>query len=228
MLNTNTIFFDLDHTLWDYDVNAHQTLTEIYEKFGLNSGYETISDFVSHFLVINEELWDLYNHGKVSREYIRKERFKKILIEAHQDLSKCEPMSDYFMEECPKKPALIPGTIDLLEYLSGKYRMAIITNGFTDTQGIKLTSGGISHYFDEVITSETAQARKPSSDIFHFALEKMKVEEEVALMIGDNLKTDIAGANNAGWQSIWFTQEESSPPKNCRKVNALSEIKDLL
>ncbi len=223
------VFFDLDHTLWDYEANAYETLNEIFQIFDLSRGYPNADEFISAFRSFNHFLWDRYNKGEIDRKTIRSTRFTKILNDAGiVDSALGEEISDYFIDICPSKNNLIEGALDLLEYLSAEYRMAIITNGFTDTQQKKLNHGKIDHYFEEVVTSESSSARKPASEIFDFAMRKMEASTTRSIMVGDNISTDIAGAKNVGMKSIWYTDAREPAPDDCTKVHSLTEIQSLL
>ncbi len=229
MKGLEVIFFDLDHTLWDYDRNASETLQEIFQQFDLRPWFQEPAIFIDRFRCLNEELWMRYNHGKIGREEIRNQRFETLLAnEGLANAALAKQISDYFIHKCPTKAHLIDGAMDVLSSLKEKFRLAVITNGFTDTQTIKLASSGLNDFFEITVTSETANARKPDEAIFRFALEKMRASDEVSMMVGDNLTTDILGAQNAGMRSIWLTNSKSMAPKPDFKVKSLREIPILL
>lgn len=225
----NTIFFDLDHTLWDYDTNARETLYELYEDYQLNRGFGSAEDFFQSYLIHNAKLWNLYNHGKINRDDIRERRFFQVISDAGlEDKKLAEQMSDQFMEVCPQKTAVLPGTYEILEHLQPKFRLGIITNGFSDTQAIKLDKTSLIGFFELVVTSESAKARKPSAEIFHAALSETDSKTEEVVMIGDNRATDIGGALAVGWKTIWYTHEAEPAPDNCWKVQHLQEIAQVM
>ena len=217
------IFFDLDHTLWDYESNSRETLEEMYTQFELGKYFSGFEAFVRAFHFANDKLWHKYNNGHVDKEHIRVNRFQNIMKgrgEISEELP--EILSEYFMSHCSRKSGLMDGTFEVLEYLSKKYALSVITNGFTDSQNLKIESAGIDKFFRHVVTSETANSRKPSKDIFDFALNISEEKEDEVLMIGDNFKTDIKGALNAGWDSIWYN------PQSRRDFRFKSQIVDLL
>ncbi len=228
MKEVKHVFFDLDHTLWDYEKNARLTLTEMFDKYQLGFFFRSIDSFVNAFHHANGQLWSQYNRGEVDKQYIRKYRFKNILQKRADDDSLYEELSNYFIEHCSRQTHLIPGTMDTLDYLSEKYELSIITNGFNDSQKVKLEESGIDAYFRYVITSESVGYKKPSPEIFDFALELSGHLSHEVVMIGDNLSTDIAGAKSAGWKNIWLnlTSNKSSDPDN--EIASLSELKSIL
>ncbi len=224
------LFFDLDHTLWDYDKNAAITLQEIFEEHKLGSHFSSLEAFVNAFHHANDKLWHDYNHGRVDKEHIRKNRFKMVLKgrKVDDEVARSEQMSSYFLHQCASKGHLIDHTIDLLEYLAPKYEMSIITNGFDETQWIKLKTSGISDYFVHVITSESAGHRKPAVEIFDHALELSGTAPHEVLMIGDNPATDIAGAHAAGWKAVWYNPSEPNKVSQAEQIRHLSELRSIL
>ncbi|MDH4058676.1 MAG: YjjG family noncanonical pyrimidine nucleotidase [Cyclobacteriaceae bacterium] len=226
-----TIFFDLDHTLWDYETNSRETLMEIFAEhklldFGI-SGFEA---FLQQFKIVNQKLWHLYDHGKITSEIIRNQRFVQILEKFNvSDEPLSQKLSEYYLNVSPKKGNLMPCAVDTLKYLSKNYSLSVITNGFDDVQRTKLQAANITSYFDHIVTSETAGHKKPAREIFHFALEANNISANQAVMIGDNLSTDIAGAKNASIDSIFFNPEKIEHKVEVNhEINQLDELCALL
>ena len=218
------IFFDLDHTLWDYETNSAETLKELFQQHHLDNKGIDIYDFLKTFVEINTYLWDQYDTGKIHRDVLRFERFHKIFLALGvDDYDLSLTFSNDYVSESPKKGALIANAIEVLDHLTPKYPMIIITNGFEEIQSTKLASSGINHYFKSVVTSARAGYKKPSKEIFEFALAENEVHASDAIMIGDNLLTDIAGARNASIDTVFFNPNRISHQE---KVNY--EIQDLL
>lgn len=113
------IFFDLDHTLWDYDRNVSESLSELYEIYKLKElGIPTYETFFSSFHHVNFQLWDLYNVGKIDKYNLRIERFKRIFSHAgaHED-SVPIPFEEDFMHRTSSKPHVFPYSKEILTYL---------------------------------------------------------------------------------------------------------------
>jgi putative hydrolase of the HAD superfamily len=199
------ILFDLDHTLWDYEMNSRESLSEMYIEFGLDRKQVIEESFLQTFYVINNELWEKYDRGLLHRDVIRNERFHKILLELGiDDYEMSLQLSNKYISVSPKKKNLVEGCKEILNYLHLKYSMLIVTNGFDEIQSTKLSSSGIDHYFKSVVTSARAGHKKPAKEIFEFALSEAGVSSTEAIMIGDNLLTDIAGATNASIDTVFF------------------------
>ncbi len=208
-MNYKCIFFDLDHTLWDYETNSQEALFELFHHFGLKErGVTNFEKFCAQFKIVNLRLWDLYDSGIITSDVIRNERFKKILepFGAYEKRF-AERLSNEYLKICPQKGNVMPNAIKTLEYLSQKYNLTIITNGFEDTQYTKLTSSKLDHFFDHVITSQKAGCKKPAKEIFEFALSLNAIQAHEAIMVGDNLIADVGGARNASIDPVFFNPE---------------------
>lgn len=198
------IFFDLDHTLWDYDRSAQETLIEIFDQFELSKTGTSTKKFIDTFYKVNDALWHKYNIGEIDRQYIKEERFKDILSQVGANDNLSRDASDYFLTHCSTKPYLMPDAITSLNYLGERYELHIITNGFLDAQGRKLNSSGIAKFFKVVVTSECANSRKPSPEIFEYSLQQANANKSESIMIGDNPTTDIRGAKEYGIGTIFY------------------------
>jgi putative hydrolase of the HAD superfamily len=225
------IFFDLDHTLWDYETNAKETLYDLHNHFDLvDYGIGDAERFSNTFKVVNEKLWDLYDREIINSDYIRRERFIQILKEfGTVDDKLALSLSYEYLERCPKRSNLMPYAIETLEYLSERYNLTVITNGFEETQNTKITSSNLHHYFDHVITSQKAKAKKPAREIFEFALQSNAIGSHQAMMVGDNLVTDIGGARNASIDVTFFNPFSIQHTEQVQhEISSLQELCSLL
>ncbi|MBM3439457.1 MAG: noncanonical pyrimidine nucleotidase, YjjG family [Bacteroidetes bacterium] len=208
------LFFDLDHTLWDFDANAMETLADVYHDLALRDrGVDDFDRFCKQYLHHNAILWDRYHNGFLSSEELKWKRMWRTLLDfkiGEEALAK--KMSDYFLEVLPTKPHLFPHTHEILSHLKEKnYTLHLITNGFEKTQWRKLNQSNLGQYFGEVITSEASNSVKPNKAIFDFALQVTGAALEESIMIGDNLDADIKGAINAGMDSIFVNHLKVTP-----------------
>jgi YjjG family noncanonical pyrimidine nucleotidase len=219
------IFFDLDHTLWDYERNCKATIIEIYEKYALEKrNIQSAELLYEQFLKTNYYLWDLYDSHQITSDELRHRRFREIFTYfGNDDHSICDKLNQVYLEINPKKPYLIDGALDILNYLAPKYTLHIITNGFEDFQNEKMNASGISLFFTTKITSEKAKARKPETRMFEYALNITEATVNECIMIGDNYETDIKGAKNIGMDYFYYNPEN----KKCENKGK-SEIKHLL
>lgn len=226
------LFFDLDHTLWDFNANAEESLREIYRFFNLESkAISTFHEFYSIYINHNATLWSRFEKGYISVEELKWKRMWRTLLDfqiADERLSK--DMSEYFLEILPQKKRVFEYTYEILEYLTAKkYSLHLITNGFEKTQKIKLESAGLTKYFKNVVTSEISNSVKPKKEIFEYAIAKAKCRMEESIMIGDNLNADILGAKNAGMDSVFVNHinaETNETPTYT--VHHLKELESIL
>jgi len=200
------LFFDLDHTLWDFNANAKATLTDLYAFFELDKTIAVpFDDFYVKYLYHNEILWDKYHNGLITADDLKWKRMYRTLLDfkiGNEELSK--QLSGKFLELLPTKKILFPHTTELLEYLlAKKYVLHLITNGFEKTQWSKINNSGLAKYFTHMITSEASNSLKPKKEIFEYAMNKAGATLKESIMLGDNLDADIQGAINAGMDSVF-------------------------
>ena len=224
------IFFDLDHTLWDFERNSAETLSELFEQHDLLRLGLQQQDFIQVYSDTNFELWNLYNRGLMSQEELRSTRFPIVFERLGLPRTLVPPsMGKEYLQRCPQKPYLIPHTLEVLEYLSQHYQLHIITNGFPETQQVKLQASKINDYFAHVITSAEAQCKKPEPYIFDFLVQKLGTKPTECLMIGDNLETDVQGAHNAGIDAVYFNPQNAPHRSKMRyEITCLSRLKEIL
>jgi putative hydrolase of the HAD superfamily len=226
------IFFDLDHTLWDFEANAKRTLESIYHQHELAAkGIATFEEFHTTYSVHNERLWERFRNGYIKREELRWKRMWLTLLDFKiTDELLTHAISDRFLEILPTQKTLFPGALEILEYLTAKkYPLHLITNGFEVTQHLKLRHAGIDKFFTLVITSEMAKSLKPHREIFDYALQKAGCLPAEALMIGDTLEVDIAGAQNAGIDQVYFNPAKpANGLQPTYTIQCLHELKHIL
>ncbi|MBO9617922.1 MAG: YjjG family noncanonical pyrimidine nucleotidase [Niabella sp.] len=201
------LFFDLDHTLWDFDTNAKQTLQDLYENLNLEKrGVDDFEQFYRNYLGHNEKLWARYRNGFIKQAELRVKRMQLSLLDFKiGDDALARQMSQRFLELLPTRNALFPYAAEILEYLTGRnYQLHLITNGFEEIQHHKINNSRINHYFDKVITSEGSNSLKPNKAIFDFALQATNATKEESIMLGDDLEADIIGAANAGLDQVYI------------------------
>lgn len=208
------LFFDLDHTLWDFDANSRLTLHELYHSFELaQKGVDNFELFHKTYLVNNDKLWARYRNGLIKVDELRWKRMWLTLIEFKiGDESLARSMGDQFLNLLPYRKTLFPYTIEILQFLTDKnYRLHLITNGFEVTQHHKLKNAGLDKFFIEVITSEGSNSLKPHKEIFEYAFRKTKSQYHECIMIGDSMEADIQGAINAGIDQIYVNHLNIEP-----------------
>jgi putative hydrolase of the HAD superfamily len=225
------LFFDLDHTLWDFDANARATLEQLHLDLRLiDRGIHNFDQFYKNYLQHNEILWARYRSGQIRQDELRLKRMVLALLDFKvADDALAREMNDLFLNLLPTRTLLFPGTIELLDYLKNKgYQLHIITNGFEETQHSKLQHSRLAPYFKHVITSEISNSLKPYREIFEFALEKTGAEVEESIMIGDSLEVDVTGAMGVGMDQVHVNfadlPQDIKPTYTVKTLGELQEI----
>lgn len=230
------IFFDLDHTLWDFEANSRLTLHQLHEELDLATrGIDDFDRFHRQYLEHNEKLWDRYRKGFLKQEELRVKRMRLSLLDFKVvDETLAQTMSVRFLELLPTRKQLFPNTHDVLQYLQEKnYQLHIITNGFEEVQHKKMEAAQLTSFFSQVITSEKANALKPHRAIFEHALDVSGATAEESIMIGDSLEVDIKGAWDMGIDQVHVNHLDKNqypiegsvyPTHTIFELNELKEI----
>jgi len=225
------LFFDLDHTLWDFDANSRLTLQEMYHALRLQEkGVGDFDLFHQQYLVHNEKLWERYRSGFIKVDELRWKRMWLTLLDFKiGDQVLAREMGVLFLDSLPTRTLLFPYTREILTYLTGKgYHLHLITNGFEKTQHQKLQYSGIASYFREVITSEGSNSLKPHKEIFEYAFYKTGAKKEESIMFGDSLEVDIQGAMNAGIDQVYVNHLQTEPTiRPTYMVHSLKELEGI-
>lgn len=220
-----TIFVDLDDTIWDFTANSKVALKAVYERYQLDNqcSYDV---FIKEYLLINEQLWSLYHHGKIEKDFLKRERFRASFERCGIICESPERFDYDYLETIVTLKNVVAGAPKLLQHLKKRGSVNVLSNGFANLQFRKLQSAGLDRYIDLMVLSDDIGVTKPDKRLFDYALEKAKANAETTLMIGDNYDADILGAYNAGWKTIFFNRRGENIGNNVADlvVQSLEEI----
>lgn len=222
------VFFDLDHTLWDFEKNSDLTFQKVFDKQQVQVN---LQDFLTVYKPLNREFWKLYREEKISKEALKYQRLKKTFDAISYSISDdlIDVIAIEYIEFLPHFNHLFDHTFDVLDYLKPKYQLHIITNGFEEIQTKKMQSSNIHHYFDKIITSESVGVKKPNPKVFEHALAIANATKDNSIMIGDSVEADIEGALQVGMEAIHCNFEgEEIVATNFKSITSLLEIKQYL
>jgi putative hydrolase of the HAD superfamily len=226
-LTPKHIFFDLDHTLWDFEKNSAATFELLFDKFNISLD---LNEFLKIYVPTNLKYWKFYRQGKIAKEELRYRRLGDVFNYCDYKVSDrfIQEMADGYIKYLSSFTHVFDYTKELLNYLVLKYPLHILTNGFAEIQSKKLKGAGLDSYFQSVVNAEDVGYKKPDPRIFEFALQKANASAKESLMIGDDLEADILGAKNCGLNALHFDIERVHNHNHCIIVNCLSEIKQYL
>ena len=220
-----TIFVDLDDTIWDFTANSKVALKAVYERYQLDNqcSYDV---FIKEYLLINEQLWSLYHHGKIEKDFLKRDLFRASFEKCGIICESPERFDYDYLETIVTLKKVVAGAPKLLQHLKKRGSVNVLSNGFANLQFRKLQSAGLDRYIDLMVLSDDIGVTKPDKRLFDYALEKAKANAETTLMIGDNYDADILGAYNAGWKTIFFNRRGESIGNNVADlvVQSLEEI----
>lgn len=220
------LFFDLDHTLWDFDANSALAFTNVLKEYDIPLHLE---EFLNVYKPINTKYWEDYSRNKISASVLKtgrlRETFTLFSMPYHE--KELEKMSDSYLKGLTNNNRLFDDAIPTLKYLQSKYRMHIITNGFSTEQHIKIHRSGLHSFFKTITTSDDAGVKKPDPAIFNQAMLKADTQPMAAVMIGDNFDADILGADSVGMRAIHYDYHKQQIPDKFKQITALTELKSL-
>jgi putative hydrolase of the HAD superfamily len=221
------LFFDLDHTLWDFDKNSAFAFDAIFKERGIAI---SLPDFLNIYIPRNQHYWKLYQVNQISHEELRYFRLKDVFDALQFEVSDAiiHQISEDYINYLPEYNHLFDGAIEILDYLKTNYKLHIITNGFASVQTKKLTNSNIGHYFDTITNSEMAGVKKPHPTIFDFALSLANASKKESLMIGDSYEADIVGAQEAGIEAVFFNEQNIEVENQVLQIKHLLDLKNIL
>ena len=234
MKKYRNIFIDLDDTIWDFTANSHVSLEIMYRDLDIADICPDYETFSTAYYAKNSELWALYHHGKIDKDYLIIERYAHLLREANYpdpDNRLAQRMNEYYLDTLALQTRLVPHAVELLDYLTERgYNLYIISNGFVEVQHKKLQSAGIDRYFKRIVLSDEIGVNKPDRRLFDYALNVTNSQAEDTLLIGDNYDADILGAMRARWGQIYFDRNHKgyTADEPQYTIHALAEVMDIL
>lgn len=234
MTQYRNIFIDLDDTIWDFTANSHVALKIMYCDLDIASIYPNYEEFSQNYYAKNGELWRLYHHGKIEKDFLVVERYAHLLRHIgydDPDNRLAARMNQYYLDVLAEQTILVPHAIELLQYLKQRgYNLYILSNGFIEVQHRKLQSAGIAPYFSRIVLSDEIGVNKPDRRLFDYALQVTGSHAHDTLLIGDNYDADILGAINAGWGQIYFDRNHRgiTAQKPQYTIHSLEEAMEIL
>jgi len=222
------LFFDLDHTLWDFDKNSQAALRTLYHEYALEKrGIHDFDELFRTYEVHNDRLWERYRNGFIKRDELRWKRMWLMLLDFKvADTALAHELSTAYLEILPTQTLLVPHAKEVLDHCRDRYKIHLITNGFETTQRLKLQYSGIARYFTHLITSERSNSMKPHPGIFEYALQMSGATAEESVMIGDAIDIDILGAINAGWDTVYYNPRKL--PHSRKPTYEVTHLEELM
>lgn len=218
------LLFDADNTLFDFNVAEVKALAYAFAEFG----YPYNGRSATIYRDINKQVWAQLERSEISATDLRTTRFSR-LFNAVGIQGEPEPFSEAYLRHLGNCGDLIEGAESLIQQLSQRYRLALITNGLADVQRPRLAASPLQPYFQTVTISDEIGVAKPDPGIFEVAFEQMGWPQKTAvLLIGDSLSSDMQGGLNYGIDACWYNPEnkptELPVTYNIQKLDELYAI----
>lgn len=212
------VVFDLDHTLFDRHSTLRAIVPMLRRRFSVN---ENMTD---------GDIGDIWCEADDTLVYSGWENIHKSLCEkgVFVEMPSFEDYREFLLGEFHFTAAAFPETVPMLSYLREKgYKTGLITNGYSKLQNAKIDLLGIRELFTEIIITGDYEIHKPDTRIFDIMREKLSLNPEEIVYVGDNPVNDIIGARNAGWKTVWIKSTgywDDSIQRAHAEVNSVTEI----
>ena len=221
------LFFDIDDTLFDFKRSEKDALSKTLSALGINP----TEDIISLYSRINKSQWEALERGEVTREVILPRRYEILFREIGIDADPKEAQRIY-ERQLSQTYYYLPGAVELLDGLYGKYKIYLASNGTAIVQDGRIALSGIGKYAEDIFISEKIGHNKPSPEFFKACFSRIEgFEKEYAIIIGDSLSSDILGGIGAGIKTCLFNPHGNTANDNIKpdfEVRELSEIPKLL
>lgn len=220
----STFLVDLDHTLFDSDGSEYAAFAQAMSI----AGVEQVDSHAEVFRRINLELWREVERGRMSPQQVKLWRFERLVKEAVLDANACD-MAEAYVVGLANNGELYPGALEVLETLAENASLALVTNGLSEVQRARIERTGILPYFDAVVISAEVGTAKPAQEIFNITFDRLSAPpKETAVMVGDNLVSDIGGGANYGIATCWYNPRSRQPGPDDRITHEIRTLGDLL
>lgn len=222
------LLFDADETLFDFKMAEKQAFLKALEEYKLDVDKEESLKLYSQ---INKHIWEEFEKGEITADRLRVERFERFSKKIEIDFDAVS-FSKAYAKFLGEGAYLFEDSVEVIDYLSKKYRLALITNGLKDVQKSRISRTPLKDYFQELIISDEIKISKPDPRIFDYALDKLEYKDRTkVLMIGDSLTSDMQGGVNAGIDTCWYNPnhlENKSGLNLTYEIHSLKELKEIL
>lgn len=223
MTGKKIVLLDLDNTLIDFNECARHSIINIFKKLNIPYSEKVFETFIEE----NVKIWKRLEKGEITKGELRANRWNIILNRLGIDYDGTV-IEEMFENGVAQGAYPVEGAYGLLDYLSPKYDLYIISNGFRSVQENRLKIGDFRKYFKNVFVSEDIGIQKPAKEFFDYCFRKAKIQNtEDVVLIGDSLSADITGGKNYGIDTVWFNRNNEVPPEDIKPTYTVKELKEI-
>lgn len=204
-LNPKFIYFDLDDTLLDHKKAEQAGLRDVHQHFDMFNGISE-DNLLETYHHINKGLWEEYGRGEIDRHELHQRRFSETFEELGLDENMHEEAGKVYMNYYRNHWEWIAGAREAYVAVAEKFEVGIITNGFAETQRLKIDQFNLKETARQIVISEDVGVMKPDPRIFDHSTKLAGVNREDILYVGDSFTSDVVGGSKANWKVAWYTQ----------------------
>lgn len=218
IMKYNTLLFDVDNTLLDFDANE----AESFHNMILELGEVYTEELYQTYKSLNAELWKKIERREISVEEGVNTRFSELMRRYGRDVDG-RHWETIYRRYLNRGIQQIPFVHEVLTKLKESCRLYVITNGMEETQAFRMGKSGLAAYFQDFFISEKIGANKPSKEYFDYVKTHIpEFDAASTLVIGDSLTSDIKGGHDAGIDTCWFTRDRGGISANSGRGDVLT------
>lgn len=216
------VLFDADGTLFDFDTAEMQAFEKTLKQFGIT---ENLKQLHREYEIINMAIWRDFEQKKIISKDLRVERFRRFFDRENLQLDP-KVISPIYLKYLSEGTHLLPGAEEIVSFLFGKCELALATNGIADVQNPRFAGSDLAKYFQHIFISEEIGHPKPDPKFFEHIFKKL-THKESAIIVGDNLTSDIKGGNDFGIDTCWFNPNKRHNKSGIVPIFEISDLREL-
>jgi YjjG family noncanonical pyrimidine nucleotidase len=201
------VYFDLDDTLLDHTHAERKALSDVRDRYLAIFGTLSVDELQGQYHTINAPLWRRYADGEVDKDTVQRERFKQLLEAVDAPHADPALVGRYYMQRYAEHWQFISGAKEAYEAIAEQVPVGVMTNGFAEVQAQKFDSFPVlRERADAIVVCEETGVLKPDPKVFAHATDEAGVDPENVLYVGDSYRSDVEGAQKAGWRVAWYAR----------------------
>jgi len=207
-MDVEFVYFDLDDTLLDHGHAEREALADVRDRYLEIFGTLSVDELRAQYRAINGPLWRRYADGEIEKATLKERRFARLLEAVGAPQADPALVRRYYMQRYGHHWRFVPGARETYEAVAEAVPVGVLTNGFAEVQAEKFREfPTLEERAEAVVVCEQTGVLKPDPKAFAHATEEAGVAPDDVLYVGDSYRSDVEGAQRAGWRVAWYAPD---------------------